>query len=277
MKRIEPVIVLDVIPKERNKLINLLERLSEEEWKAPTICTGWSVKDVAIHLLGNDIGILHIRDKLGREISAEYKWKWNDLVAFINEHNQSWVNAGRRISSKLLIDFLLLTGEQTSEYFKTVDLFSLGRPVSWAGSKPAPRWLDIAREYTERWVHQQQIRDATKKPGLTSKIFLSPVLRTFIRALPESFRDVKAADGTQLKVTITGDSGGDWLLIKEKNEWGIYSSFSVQPETTVELDEDTAWRLFTKGMTKDTALEKIRFTGNEAYYLKILDTIAIIA
>ena len=36
--------------------------------------------------------------------------------------------------------------------------------VNWAGPEPAPIWLDPAREYTERWVHQQHIRDAVRNP-----------------------------------------------------------------------------------------------------------------
>ena len=34
------------------------DELSPEEWAAPTICPGWSVKDVAGHLLGDDLGRL---------------------------------------------------------------------------------------------------------------------------------------------------------------------------------------------------------------------------
>lgn len=48
-----------------------------------------------------------------------------------------------------------------------LDLNALGGPVEWAtGSDPAPAWLDIAREYMERYIHQRQIRDATGRPGL---------------------------------------------------------------------------------------------------------------
>lgn len=45
-------------------------------------------------------------------------------------------------------------------------------------------WLDAAREYTEFWVHQQQIRDATGRPGAdgaaapgTAVLSLVPIIR----------------------------------------------------------------------------------------------------
>jgi len=76
------------------------------------------------------------------------------------------VKATARISPELLIDLLELTGEQFYDYMQTLDQMATGGVVSWAGPDPAPMWLDTAREYTERWIHQQQIRDAVNKPGL---------------------------------------------------------------------------------------------------------------
>ena len=54
-----------------------------------------------------------------------------------------------------------------------------------------------AREFTERWVHQQQIRDAVGKPGLTERRWLHPVLDAFARALPHALRDHAAPGGTR--------------------------------------------------------------------------------
>jgi hypothetical protein len=46
--------------------------------------------------------------------------------------------------------------------------------VSWAGPDTSPAWLDIARDYTEFWVHQQQIRDAVDRPGADRPQLLHP-------------------------------------------------------------------------------------------------------
>ena len=48
--------------------------------------------------------------------------------------------------------------------------------MDWAtGRDPAPVWLDVAREYRERFVHQQQIREATGRPRLSPEL-TAPVL-----------------------------------------------------------------------------------------------------
>ena len=38
--------------------------------------------------------------------------------------------------------------------------------LPWIGQKKwkAKNWMAIAREYTEKWLHQQQIRDAIQQP-----------------------------------------------------------------------------------------------------------------
>ena len=40
---------------ERDLLIQPLRNLDEPEWTADTVCTGWSVRDVAAHLLHDDL------------------------------------------------------------------------------------------------------------------------------------------------------------------------------------------------------------------------------
>jgi hypothetical protein len=122
--------------------------------------------------------------------------------------------------------FLELTGKQFYAYIQSLDQMAMNGVVSWAGPDPAPAWLDTAREYTERWVHQQQIRDAVKKPGLKEKRFFHPVLETFVRALPRTYRDIPVADTTVLKFVVTGEAGGVWYLVGEADKWSLAKKVS---------------------------------------------------
>ena len=159
MRSPQPIIVSHLFPEVLNSLIELLSGLSDDDWDKPTVCTRWSVKDIATHLLGGQLGILsRKRDRYlfsGSPIKG-----WDDLVALINELNDVWVRAASRLSPPLLCDLLRHSGDQVCDYFKTLDPYAVGDPVDWAGPEPAPVWLDLAREYTEWWHHQQQIRDA---------------------------------------------------------------------------------------------------------------------
>jgi hypothetical protein len=149
--------------------------------------------------------------------------------------------------------------------------------VSWAGPDPAPVWLDNAREYTERWVHQQQIRDAVNKPGLKEKRFFYPVLDTFVRALPYTYRDIPAAETTVLKFVVTGEAGATWYLVREANRWALSQGIELQPVAAVTMDQETCWRLFTKGLDKDQAQAKTAIEGDQKLGEKLLETVSIIA
>ncbi len=141
MQPLEPVIVLDLFPPERQLLLELLSELTEEDWHKPTVCAGWTVKDIALHLLGDDIGLLSRKrdgfDYLTSMGSPAAINSWDELVSYINERNDVGVQSTRRMSSRLLCRLLALTGEELHQYFASLDLYAIGDAVSWAG--PAPR------------------------------------------------------------------------------------------------------------------------------------------
>jgi uncharacterized protein (TIGR03083 family) len=45
------VAVLDIATAERRDLLELLGGLNDGQWNAPTLCTGWTVRDVAAHIV----------------------------------------------------------------------------------------------------------------------------------------------------------------------------------------------------------------------------------
>jgi len=274
--QLEPIVVTDLFPEILDALIELLFGLSAEEWQKPTACVGWSVKDVAAHLLGDEIGNLSRRRDEYSVVGTSIE-SWDELVAFINASNVQWVEAARRISPRLLCDLIAHTGEQMCAYFQALDPYATGGPVSWAGPDPAPVWLDLAREYTERWLHQQHIRDAVGQPGLQEPKYLAPVLDAFARALPHTYEDVSAAGGTLVTLTITGESGGQWSLLRESGAWKLYRHVDQEPHAEVIMDQEDAWRLFTKGLGKSEAQDRVTIRGNHSLGLKLLDMVSIIA
>jgi uncharacterized protein (TIGR03083 family) len=276
MKRPEPILVIELFPETRRALLDLLAALSPTEWEKPTACAGWSVKDVALHLLGGDVGLLSRRrdafTPAGKPIES-----YPELVALINDLNEAWVKAARRISPRLLCDLLAFTGPQVEVFLGSLDPFAPGVPVDWAGPEPAPLWLDTAREYTERWHHQQQIRDAVGRPGLKEPRFLAPVLDTFVRALPRTFSAVAAADGTTVQLSITGEAGGDWFLVRGKKGWELFLEPGAVQAARVLIGQDDAWRLFTKGLAPEQARRRAKIEGDTVLGVKVLETVSVLA
>jgi uncharacterized protein (TIGR03083 family) len=279
MKPVEPIETVELFPELSAELLRLLKNLPSKAWDRPTPCATWSVKDVVAHLLGGNLGRLSFgRDRLIHPKPNVTPKNYAELVDYLNQQNKEWVNVARRISPRLLIDFLELTDPQLYQYFKALPPFAMGGPaVAWAGDNQSPNWFDIAREYTEKWLHQQHVREAVRQPLLVERKWLYPVLDTFMRALPHTYRDVKVADGVAVWFHISGQAGGDWSLLHQDGKWQLCSGEAPATGAAVYLDQDVAWRLFTKGISQDAAQARIQFEGDAALGMRILEMVSIMA
>jgi uncharacterized protein (TIGR03083 family) len=276
MQAVGPIDVLSLFPNERAALLDLLNDLQPEEWALPTVCEGWSVKDIAAHILADDLGRLS-RDRDGHKESYIETDSWPELLAAINAANEAWVASMRRISPQLLVELLAFSGTRLTAHVEALDMTAMGQPVSWAGPDPAPVWFDIAREYTEYWAHQQQIRDAVARPGLKDRGMFAPVLDCYVRALPQTYRDTLAPEGTHVRLRVSGEGGGIWHLVREAGRWALFLNIETEPDASISLDDDTAWRTFTRSITPASARTRAVLTGDIALAAKALDTVAILA
>jgi len=279
MNPVEPIFTVDLFPGLSAELLGVLKSLPSEAWNLPTACADWTVKDVAAHLLGGNLSRLSFgRDRLAHPRLGVLKMDYEALVQAIDRLNAEWVEIARRFSAPLLVDFLELTDPQLYEYFKVLPPFEAsGPPVSWAGDTRSANWFDIAREYTEKWLHQQHIRQAVGCKLLDGREWLFPVLDTFLRALPHTYRRLEAADGVAIGFHITGGAGGDWSLRREQDAWRLYAGQAPEAVARVSMNQDTAWRLFTKGIRLEKARSGIQLEGDEALGTPILQMVSIMA
>lgn len=276
MRKPEPLLTAHLLPGLLDNLVDVLTALTPEEWELPTPCPGWSVHDLAAHLLAGDVGQLSMgRD--GFEAGLVASDDRPAFVAAINDLNQQWVEAMRRASPRLLTDLLRSTGEEVAAYLESLDPYATGPVVSWASEEPSPMWLHIAREYTERWHHQQQIREAVNKPLLTEPAWFAPTLATFVHGLPRSFSNFDAPTGATARVAISGPSRGVWLVTRTDSAWALYEDEPVTADALVAIGEIDAWKMFTKSIDRKSLASRVLIEGDQALGSRVLETVSIIA
>ena len=268
-----PIDVRPLFGEQQAAFVDMLCQLDTEQWARPTICPGWTVKDIAAHVLGDHVGRLS-RHRDGYQ--PPHPGDGEALPAFLSRFNDEWVTAARRISPRLLTDQISIVGNQIAEFWRAVDLGTLGESVSWAGPGPAPVWLDAARDFSEYWTHHQQICDATARTGLTDAEYLGPVIDTFLRALPHTLRGLAAPAGTSLHVVVTGPGGGQWSCTRDPSRWRLHRQPHPQPAARLELDADTTWRLCTRGITPERAAGHARIDGDRRLAAAALQIVSII-
>lgn len=274
---VTPIPVLHLFPLLDQKLIELLRGLRMEEWEQPTIASRWRVRDIAAHLLDGNLRTLSIiRDNYFGSKPAEVK-SYVDMVHYLNQLNEEWVSASGRLSPRALTDLLESTGKECFNTFTALDPWADAvLSVAWAGEEISRNWFHIAREYTEKWVHQQQIREALNRPGIMTRELFFPFIDTFMCALPQTYKHVEAVSGTSVKVVVTSELGGEWHVNKTDEGWVLRHQTRVTPNAVVEIDPDTAWKLFSKGPAD--ALEKdATITGAEELGLIALNMVSVMA
>ena len=259
------------------QLVDLLRSLSRDDWARPTIAGAWTVRDVVAHLLDTPLRRLaFVRDAYpptGIEIRDDA-----DLVRLVNGMNADGVRTYGRLSPPLLVDLLQLVTPQLVAHLRASDPNAPAAfPVSWAGESSSAHWFDVAREYTERWHHQAQIRLAVDRlaPVMAGALY-APVLATFMRAVPHGLRHVGAEPGTSVATVIEGEGGGTWHVLWEASCWRFTDTPATTPAAQVVIPADIAWRLFTKGLSPDAIARQCRTEGDAELGAAVLATRAIV-
>src|SRR5882672_10200984 len=272
---LKPILTAHLFPKLDGMLIELLRSLAPEDWKKPTVSPKWKVKDVASHLLDTPLrGVSIGRDGYVAESPGINSPA--DLAAFINRLNQEGVSVYRRLSPAVLIALMEVATKLLAELHAARDPDAMAPfGVSWAGEEKSANWFDTAREFTERWHHQQQIRLAVDKPGIMTRELYFPVLDCFLRALPFAYRTISAKPGTYAQNNISGECGGSWHLFRDGGAWTLIASPAGEKISEVAIPQEIAWRIFTKGIEPDVARTQVRVTGDEAIGGHILKMISI--
>jgi uncharacterized protein (TIGR03083 family) len=254
--------VLPLFPELDSSLIEVLSGLSPQQWDTNTICKKWRVKDIAAHLLDGVIRRLS-NGCDGYKVAATAIHDQPELLEDLNNLNAKWVSAYAKVSPAILISQLKTVQEELYIYLKNLDPAAKALfPVSWAAEKIFDNRFDIAREFTERWLHQQQIRLAVGTQSLMNRNLYYPFLEICLHALPYHFNDLSAAVNTKISVEIVGDAGGIWSIIREKKQWEFTLDEKLA-DAHVYIDQNIAWMLFSGGIDVYEASQYWQIIGNQ--------------
>ena len=179
----------------------LCESLSEEEWKIPTDCPGWSVQDQVAHLGGSESRILgnpapdHTPAETGH-VKSEGGMS-NEVVV---DYRRSWT--GRQV----LDEFRELTGQRMTDLRALSDEDFAAETETPLGPAPVSEFISI--RIMDAWVHEQDIRRALAQPGELDGPTAAHALGRILRAMPFVVaRRAQAPDGATVVFDVSGPAG----------------------------------------------------------------------
>lgn len=274
--------VLPLFPELDDLLLSLLRGLHPTEWDLPTVAGRWRVRDVALHLLDGNLRTLSMLRDGHFTGPGPASGSYADVVSYLNRLNQEWLNATQRLSSDVIIELLAQSGPSYYEYLTRLDpLAPATFAVAWAGEETSKNWFHIARDYTEKWHHQQQIRLAVgQEAALYQPAFYQPYLAISMRAILYRLREFAAEVGDHVVVEVSGQGEGIWAFQRGPAGWELLDTIPAETTTVrthLLVPGALAWRLFSKNITPAEALPYVVLKGDQHLGQWLLGTVAVMA
>lgn len=258
------------------ELLDLLRSLQPDDWNAPTSAGDWRVRDVAAHLLDVDLRRLSAARDRHVPASASPVKDYGGLVAYLNRLNADWVRAARRLSPRVITELLATSSEEVAALMEAADPHAVGTfGVAWAGQQQSPMWLDIGREYTERWHHQDQVREAIGGTPLFEAEMLRPVVAISLHALPHAARQLDAEPGTAIHFVVTGGAGGEWTLRRGEDDWQLRDGGTDQAAAIVVVEDLALARLLMHRLPDAAARDAVQVEGDRSVLDMVLGARAV--
>lgn len=101
--------------------------------------------------------------------------------------------------------------------------------------------------------------------GLFAARWFHPLLDLSVRALPHAYRSVEAAIGTCIAMDIEGS--GTWSLVREATGWAVCKGEGPEPDTTISLDPNTAWKTLYHAIRPEEARSRAHVQGDASLAL----------
>ena len=139
-------------------IIALGSTCTEQEWKTPTDCPGWTVQDQLAHMLGSESRLL------GLPVPDHTPQNLSHVKNEFGQRNEVWVDWYRSWSGvQVLQRFQEVTGER-------LKVLRAMRPEDFAAPTQTPIGPGTMRDLLhirifDAWVHEQDMRRAVKRPG----------------------------------------------------------------------------------------------------------------
>jgi uncharacterized protein (TIGR03083 family) len=141
-------------------IVDLCSDVTDEQWMLPTECPGWTVHDNVSHMIGTERMLLGEQPSAGAD-AGDAPHVRND----IGKANEQWIATYRDLTGEELLDeFRAVSGRR-------LDALRALTEDDWSREGFTPEGKGPYRQFMairvfDCWYHDQDIREALRKPGL---------------------------------------------------------------------------------------------------------------
>ena len=192
--------VFSALEVQTDRLDEILSGLDEEQWAAPSLCPGWSVTDVVLHLAQTEEGVVATTEGGNLTIPVQD-------AATIDDAMENWVRSERGASPKDVHDRWNVARRRAISALRAADP---DVPVQWAAAPLRPKTLATTR-LSEHWIHTLDITeplgiDDPDTDAIESLAWLA------VKTIPYAFARAGRDDPPLVRAELTAPSGATWTF-----------------------------------------------------------------
>ena len=237
-------------------LSNLGRQLSEDQWKLPTDCPGWSVQDNLSHLIGVEFTLS------GGEHTSHKSPKFDYIKNAIGEHNENEIDVRRSQSGAQVLEEWNSVSSNRITQLRTADDAYFETPMMLpTGPGTLGDFLNI--RILDCWVHEQDMRRATGIAGNEGGPAAEHTIDRLIRTLPIVVgKRAATPEGASVVVVLTGSVQRNIPLTVISGRATIVTAPPAEVLCTVQLDSNAFTALATGRQTADQLANRLQISGD---------------
>jgi uncharacterized protein (TIGR03083 family) len=205
--------------------------LSRDEWELPTACPGWSVRDQFSHVIGTE------RMLLGESPPPLGGDKPPHVKNVIGEMNERWISERRDLpGAEVLAEFVEVTRRRLAELraFPAERFDQVG--PSPVGEVPYREFMAV--RVMDCWVHEQDVRVATSRPGHKEGPAADLAIDRLVAAMPFVVAKRAAAlDGQSVLFEIGGATPRRVVVAVSNGRGSLDASEPASSRAALEADD----------------------------------------
>lgn len=246
MDSVSPEPVVDLLAEQWQAIGSLGSELGPGEWDLPSECPAWTVKDVLAHMVGTE------RSLLG-EPAPQDPGPSEHVHNPVGAMNEAWVVSLRpRSGAELLAEFRDVTARRL-EQLRAIGPDAFGKPgPSPVGEVPYREFMAV--RVMDCWVHEQDMRVATGRPGHAE----GPVAELALGRIASAMgyivaKKAGAPEGAAVRFELVGSPLARVGVVVRQGR-GV-SEDVAEPSAEIQMEAELFWRLGCGRVTGDAALD----------------------
>lgn len=265
--------VVDLLAEEWAAIAELGVGLGDQEWDLPSECPGWTVRDVLSHMVGTERSLLG--DPPPPRDGPLPTYVRNPVGAT----NEAWVDARRRLPGpEVLGEFRNVTAARLQQLREAAaERFDEIGP-SPVGEVPYRVFMQV--RLMDCWVHEQDMRVATGRPGHGLGPVAELSMDRLVSAMPFVVgKQAKAPDGKTVRFDLLGPSERRFDVAVRDGRAAFVAAAEEDPpgpDAVLTMDAEVFWRLACGRVTGQAAVaaELVAVGGDAGLGQRVLDAMA---